>query len=171
MMSLKQVGKKNATEIRNGSLLEDDDASQVNLKSWENLAKMNALGFITIDSQDAINTGNSPERSYVSGFMETSKVMNFIHLFNMNTNFLALAIIPGKYNGMFRIPVTVDVGEPITNTPLVLERSDINHLKKEAKVNTLNEDTHLVTCIDMQWKRNANSVNGLFGAVVKQLKK
>lgn len=163
---ISQIGKKNAKEIRNGSLLLEDDFSQVSPKSWENLAKMNELGFVTIDSQDA--TGPN-ERAYVSGFMSTKKALKFIHTFNSNTNFLAIATTPGKYHGMTRIPVTTDdKGDPITNNPYILEKSGITHLKKEAGLN-MNEDITLINCIDTQWLRRANTKNGLFTIVVQQL--
>ena len=167
-MKLKALGKSNAKAIRNGSLLEVEDASQVSDKSWGNLAKMNDLEYITFDSQDA--TSGKNERAYVSGFMTTKKALEFIHTFNMNTDFLAIATIPGKYQRMTRIPVTIDNGKPYTNTPYILEKSGITHLKKEANVN-LNEDVTMINCIDMQWERKANNKNGLFPAVVRELTK
>ena len=127
---------------------------------------MNEKGYVTIDSQDA--TSGSNERAYVSGFMTSKNALKFIHTFNMNTDFLAIATTPGKYQRLTRIPVTISAGEPVTNNPYILERSGINHLKKEANLN-LDEDITLINCIDMQWDRKANSQKGLFPAVVDEL--
>lgn len=155
-----------ATDIRNGSLYSDDNVSQVTKKSFEPLAQINDLGFLTIDSQD----GQKNERAYVSGFMEPPMAHAFTEALNCSTDKLAIVLQPCPKELRSRIAVTRHNGKGVTNTPLYIQNKEYTFLKTDYAGLPKDADVLLVNCIDTHWERKAYSKRGgLYGDIITTL--
>jgi hypothetical protein len=185
LMSFAAHARKRARWVRAGGLKSAEDVSQVHPASYEPLARMNELGLVTIDSQDACTPEGRPEpteRAYVAGFMRRARAERFVEAFNTRTDKVAVLLLPAKVLlssvGMrpirSAIPVTVGAssGRAVTRSPLYLDAREYAFLKTRPDVGGLgaSEDAVLVECIDPAWGRPANRKRGgLFREVVAVL--
>ena len=180
---LNTFGKKQAAFIRNGGLVLSDDYSQIDKQAFEQLAKMNELGFITNDSQSGEcerwnyegKSGMNKERAYVAGFMEKSKAQKFANELNHISDFLGIVLSPTRdiiSNG--NIPLTQSIVDGKytheTNAFMYMPKIIIEGEKKNSKIpKKLRSEVMIVYCIDMKWCRKAYSKKGLFASVINAL--
>lgn len=168
-MTFANVCAKSAVNIRAGSLRSDPTYSQVKPNSYEPLAKMNDLEFLTCDSQD----GQQDERSYVDGFMKTNRVRKFCENVNMETDKIAFVLQPCPRDMYSHITVTrhgkLGNRKSETRTFLYNKQSTLAFLRRDAGVDPNDNTIVFVCCIDPRWERVAYGRNGLFGDVVRAL--
>ena len=150
------------------------------------LKKINMNGFITLESQaglyqkivndDGDNVTYS-EKSYITGFMEESKVIKFMNYISLSTDKICLIIhtvdnefkIPSKYD----IPLTIRTKDNISNinthTSTIIPQRIIDMYKKEIKINKSEKIIHIL-CYDPRFNRDAKNDNGLFTEILTALK-
>ena len=145
-----------AKDIRSGGLYSDENVSQVKKKSFEPLAQINDLGYLTIDSQD----GQKDERAYVAGFMEASQAHAFAEALNCGSDKLAVVLQPCPKEIRSKIAVTRHLGKGVTNAPLYIDNKEYNFLKTDYAGLRKDADVLLLECIDTQWERKAYSKQG-----------
>lgn len=155
-----------AQNIRGGGLIGERDVSQVKPQSFMPLARINEAGFLTVDSQD----GQVGERSYVAGFMPTSRAHVFVDTFNTSTNMIAVLLPVCKQHVRARIALTRSRdGSVETALPLHVDAGDQRVLRRAAGLSQ-SERVSLVECIDPVWERKAyNPTHGLFSAILNTL--
>jgi hypothetical protein len=153
--------------IKHGGLKDDDDASQVENESFPWLAKINALGFLTVDSQDGQSSQNYAERAYVYGFMKTSKAFALVEKLNNTSDKVCIVIQPCQEWKKSHIPLTQSRGVTHTSLPLYTDTS-IPFLKNNAGIAHVIH-VSFVFAFDPLWSRKAYGKHGLWRDVVRAL--
>ena len=174
------------TTMRVGDPNEDASMSAMRQK----LSKINALGFVTVDSQMGIKE-NGPtlwQRAYISGFVPRSISDQFVTRMNMTNSIVALAFPHGEeqpksgqefaWKRMPRLTLTVETPrfEACTTHPLAIAqtfhemwlgllpelklKSDLKSMKAVAK------DAVQIFVMDTVWGRKS----WLFDTLLKTLK-
>jgi hypothetical protein len=144
-------------------LKDDDDVSQVESDSFPWLAKINALGWLTVESQD----GQFEERAYVDGFMKTSKAFKMVEKLNTSSDKVCIVIQQCDEWKKSYIPLTQIRGVTQTRQPLYTDTA-IPFLKENAGVGHVKHLSY-VFAFDPQWSRKAYGKNGLWRDVVRAL--
>lgn len=171
--------------IRGGGLVDPDPMnSQVAADLHGVLADINALGFVTIDSQEG---GDKWERAYVNGFMRGEDATAFIERFNCTTDCLAIKLLPTHLTRRALQDLTSQAADPImrsyipvtrmskgaprsvTRTPLYMPTPEHRFLQTHAGIDAT-ERVVLVVCIDMTWGHRATARAGLLVQVRKALR-
>ena len=152
----------------------EEDASMVAMRGI--LAKINSLGFVTVDSQTGVKQEGHRhwQRAYISGFVPKSIAKEFVNRMNRRDSIVALAFphgedqpVPGQafaWKNMPRLSLTVEARhETCTSHPLAIAqpfadmwrsmlpelglKDDIESMKAVAK------DAVQVFVADMVWGR------------------
>lgn len=185
MRSFEDIAYQSAETIRDGSLrMEDSDPRpRVDRSSWEPLAEINEMGYITYSSQDAIDsiTGRKgrDERAYIEGFMIPEEARVFAEKINMFTD--KVAWVHGRQKPSLTMEQRVLIPQVIVTRDPVKDEYErgmslhanstqwrINYLKKKLNI-PRRMRVSLVSVFDPQWGRPATSHNGLFHDVFKAL--
>jgi hypothetical protein len=166
-----------------------DDIGQLDPMSYPFVAQINKLGFITIDSQDAIDCTKygfhlgSIERPYISGFIQTSKLKEFRRNIKTKTSlmFVTHVISDFKYEdepeNQTRIPVTqytksfaagLSNEETFTSVPIFVSNENFNFDMEILGLPKILEMSH-ITVIDLRVNYPAHCEDGLFQEVIKCL--
>lgn len=154
-----------AAAIRAGSLRQPPDVSQVSARSYEPLARMNELGFLTIDSQE----GQTDERAYVSGFLPAARAHALAEALNCGGDKVGIVLQPCAKEARSRVALTRDRhGRASTNMPLYMRTSLYEQLRAQALPRG-GPDVLLVECFDPRWGRRAFAKRGLFADVLAAL--
>lgn len=175
-----ECSKKQGEFIRSGGLRHFSSCvQQVNKKSYENLAKINELGLITVDSVDAedtrpddkhreIETGVHPT---ITGFISFSKLelLKQKYLTFMPNVCLIRHIIVEDLNSIdykqIQMPVNYFYfGNRSGVQSMVRLYFSVEHIlqfKKQVHLEP-NEPVEFITMVDLRWKSKANSEKGLF---------
>jgi len=163
---------KRAQWIREGGLVLDDGYSQVDKRAHAVLADINALGFITADSQEGKGKNKGTrERAYVHGWLPKASLKRFLAALNQASGVVAWAYSPvGSYpsgaNGVTSLPVTLDSnGEAVTRAHMLATAEEIAGQAKLAKLARFKGSIAMVECVDAVWGRLAFQPGGLFLAV------
>lgn len=164
--------------------IREEDPSMI--KQLPLLKKINELGFLTENSQAGRfskgkhyidnNTYEIHERAFISGFMYESKAIEFIKMFNIETNKNAI-FVPTCSDSIY-MPSSLDI--PITYTvhnnkisvsthmSTALFNSLFESFKKQLKLNKSEKVVYLF-CWDNRWDYLASKRNGLFNDIIKVL--
>ncbi|RLA01500.1 MAG: hypothetical protein DRQ47_08005 [Gammaproteobacteria bacterium] len=102
--------------------------------------------------------------------MEINTAKEFAENLGLRTNMICLAVVPGKYYDLYRVPVTRSRNIPQkaqTRFPYVLEKQGINQMKCEIGLpKELWNDVVLIECIDLVW---GGDCKNLFAKVLKYM--
>jgi hypothetical protein len=140
---------------------------------------MNALGFITVDSIDAVGGGNLYSHSMVSGFMLPESLLrlkNNSNLLGPHVGFIHHIIRDTEWSDdeFRRISLPLQYyeddegGFSQCNVKLFYSHLSIQHIKKMCCLSQ-EEEVEYVTFIDMNSNLNPNSEKGLFTSIIKAL--
>lgn len=164
-MDFDEVAAKTAEMIQAGGLRVGAEYSQVSYKCFAQLADINRLGFVTIDSQEGLRD----ERAYVTGFVQPGRAERFVERLNVSGDMVALVLRPNaRYVPDTNIAVTRQKQTAVTKIPLLNSKADINGLQKEAGI-AKSQKVLLVDCFDPKWGRKAYATDGVFAAVISAL--
>jgi len=157
---------RRAQWIRDGGLVAEEDVSQVDKRAHAVLAEINALGFVTADSQEG--AARNRERAYVIGFLPKGTVPEFLAAVNRASGMVAWAhspLPPGE-TGRQALPVTLDAkGNGVTWAHMLGTEEDIARETKFARLGRFRGSIAMVACVDAVWGRLAFRPGGLFPAV------
>ena len=164
--------------IRSGGLRHPSRFQQVNKCSYENLARINELGFITVDSVDANNSRPDDQfvqhsvHSTITVFMQPNKLSQFKQTFlefMPSVCFIHHIILDEelKNDDFKRFQMPVDYfyfGERSgrqANVRLYFSEKDLDWFRKQVHLKP-NEPVEFITLVDMRGKYKANEEKGLF---------
>ncbi len=149
------------------------------------LKKMNELGYVTFDSQSGLEkkVGENTliQRSYIHGFMQKKTAAKFIRKMNLETGMLCMLIPHASQiehtDPRMDLPLTIslkkDKKEPEVVTHMSSAVPNVTHktFLRQAGLDRVDEELDHIFCMDLKWKRHADSKDGLFSAVYQSLKK
>ena len=163
--------------IRSGGLRHPSRFQQVCKQSYENLARINELGFITVDSVDAHNSRPDDQQiqhavhSTITGFMLPETLAQFKREYSTHMPSVCLIhhiILDGEINGddFRRIQMPVNYfyyGERnVAQANVRLYFDDgLASFKKQVHLKP-DEPVEFITLVDMRGKYLANEERGLF---------
>eukprot|EP00741_Cyanophora_paradoxa_P001543 tig00000492_g1494.t1 len=164
------VAREAAALIRAGGLrIEDDEYSQVEPASYEPLARINELGLVTFDSQDARPSAGDTERPYVEGFMLPGAAEAFVDAFNASTDKVALLLHPSSDHAWASRVIVTRRGDGHPESWQQLRIDPESYAWQQRRMGLRPGGSLLVACIDPKWGRRATGPGGLFGDVVRVL--
>ncbi len=164
--------------------VQEEDVSM--LKHLDILKKINAAGFLTVNSQGGRKSSGISkkdgkpyeihERAYLMGFMKEEKAVEFLRRINIYTDKNAI-FVPYCEDSIY-IPSSLDIpltvtkkGQSLsvnTHTSSALPLSTWTSFRKQANINK-SEKIVFVQCWDTKWNRGASTQKGLFKDVLKCL--
>ena len=153
--------KRAAKLIRGGSLHEDSDVSQVEKNSYEWIARINDLGFLTCSSQD----GQIDERAFVHGFMTLVRARELTHRLNCSSDKIFIVLQPSPRMESI-IPLTKVHLKGCTNIHLYDDM--IPSDRQEAGIDPSTRCVKVIA-IDAVWSRKAYGKRGLWHDLVLAL--
>lgn len=161
--------------IRSGGLRHPSRFQQVCKQSYENLARINECGFITVDSVDAHNSRPDDQQlqhtvhSTITGFMlpETLAQFKKVYLMYMPSVCLIHHVVVDEVIQTIqtRIPVNYYYyGDRVgvqASVYMYFSQSSVASFKKQVHLKA-DESVEFITLVDMRGKYKANEERGLF---------
>jgi hypothetical protein len=156
------------------------DEDDTMLRHLDILARINAAGFLTTNSQAGRKSKGAQyeiqERAYLFGFMLEKDAVQFIKSIGISTDKNAV-FVPFCSDDIY-LPSALDVPVTIskkdgqirieTHISMALPNSVWQSFRKQVKLNK-GEPVVFITCWDTKWNRNASGPSGLFTDVLKVL--
>lgn len=159
--------------IQSGGLRFRSQFQQVSKESYSSLAKLNALGFLTVDSVDHHYAVKDKLGIHciVTGFVRSETLIQLQAILHQETSHVGMVHhilieqYDDEYNQRIQLPVNYykKEGHEINQSYIRLyyTHESIEFLKKQLHLNS-KELVEFVTFVDMQNNTNPNQDNGMF---------
>lgn len=136
-------------------------------KAWPDLEKINAMGYVTFDCQDAATRG---ERSYVDGFMDKRVAVAFSDAFNTSTDMVAV-VTPdcGMWHSCSRVPMTREHAVIENQIPMLIDGAIVAHFALQVGMDMPTDSVVVVRCFDPVWGRGGTGPHGLLTHIASSL--